>query len=236
MKKVLFCIAFFVAYTIQGITGFAGNIFAMPIGTALLGLNSSVAILNAMGCFACGLLAFMNLKSVDWRELCIIIAGMIPFMLLGIWLDTLIEVPMLLRIFGITIVIVGVYNLVKHEERTLPKPVLWLALALAGLIQGMFVSGGAFLVIYAIQRVPDKQRFRATLSMVWAILNLLYMVISYHAGYYTSDVLWVVLACIPISVAATVLGNRLQKALSQERFLKVTYVLLVVIGAVLLIR
>lgn len=54
MEKALFLAAFFFAYTVQAITGFAGNIFAMPVGTTLLGLESTVSILNAMGFFACG--------------------------------------------------------------------------------------------------------------------------------------------------------------------------------------
>ena len=69
MEKALFLAAFFFAYTVQAITGFAGNIFAMPVGTTLLGLESTVSILNAMGFFACGLLTALNIKSVNWREL-----------------------------------------------------------------------------------------------------------------------------------------------------------------------
>ena len=44
-----------------------------------------------------------------------------------------------------------------------------------------------------------------------------------------------VLCCIPLIVLATVVGGKLAKRISQERFLKLTYVLLLVIGAVLLI-
>ena len=62
MEKALFLAAFFFAYTVQAITGFAGNIFAMPVGTTLLGLESTVAVLNAMGVFACGLLAVTPLR------------------------------------------------------------------------------------------------------------------------------------------------------------------------------
>ena len=92
MEKALFLAAFFFAYTVQAITGFAGNIFAMPVGTTLLGLSPTVSILNAMGFFACGLLAVLNIKHVNWREFGKIIAVMIVFMVVGIWLDTLMPV------------------------------------------------------------------------------------------------------------------------------------------------
>ena len=108
-------------------------------------------------------------------------------------------------------------------------------LALAGLIQGMFVSGGALLVIYTVQKLQDRQQFRATLSMVWAVLNFIYAGIAVQQGYFTPDVVQVVLMCIPAAVLATLVGNRLQRHLSQERFLKLTYVLLLCIGLVLLV-
>lgn len=235
MEKVLFSAAFFFAYTIQAITGFAGNIFAMPVGTHLLGLHSSVAVLNAMGFFACGLLAIMNIKHVNWRELGKIVGTMLPFVLVGIWLDTVLPLDVLLRIYGLIITLVGLKNLLSKKQRFLPEWALWVILALAGLIQGMFVSGGALLVIYAVQKITDKQQFRTTLSMVWAILNLIYAVIAFQQGHFTADVIQVVLICIPLAVLATIIGNRLQRRISQEKFLKLTYVLLLCIGLVLLV-
>ena len=50
VKNVIFLAVFLFGYTVQAITGFAGNIFCMPVGTLTLGLQSSVSILNATGC------------------------------------------------------------------------------------------------------------------------------------------------------------------------------------------
>lgn len=235
MEKALFLAAFFFAYTVQAITGFAGNIFAMPVGTHLLGLSSSVAVLNAMGFFACGLLGIMNIKHVNWRELAKIVLTMLPFVLVGIWLDTVLPLHVLLKIYGLVILLVGAKNLLSKRQKFLPEWALWIVLALAGLIQGMFVSGGALLVIYTVQKIKDRQQFRSTLSMVWAILNFIYAAIAFQQGSFTGDVVQVVLMCIPLAVLATVLGNRLQRHISQERFLKLTYGLLLCIGLVLIV-
>ena len=235
MEKALFLAAFFFAYTVQAITGFAGNIFAMPVGTHLLGLGSSVAVLNAMGFFACGLLGIMNIKHVNWRELAKIVLTMLPFVLVGIWLDTLLPLHVLLKIYGLVILLVGAKNLLSKRQKFLPEWALWIVLALAGLIQGMFVSGGALLVIYTVQKIKDRQQFRSTLSMVWAILNFIYAAIAFQQGSLTADVVQVVLMCIPLAVLATFLGNRLQRHISQERFLKLTYGLLLCIGLVLIV-
>ena len=222
MEKALFLAAFFFAYTVQAITGFAGNIFAMPVGTTLLGLESTVSILNAMGFFACGLLTALNIKSVNWREL-------------GIWLDTLVPLHILLKIYGVIIVIIGIKNLAVPQQKFMPEWALWIILALAGLIQGMFVSGGALLVIYAVQKLRDQQQFRITLSAVWTVLNLIYAGIAFQQGHFTGDVVQIIVFCVPLAVLATFLGSKLQKKISQERFLKLTYVLLLCVGVILLV-
>ena len=231
MEKALFLAAFFFAYTVQAITGFAGNIFAMPVGTTLLGLESTVSILNAMGFFACGLLTVLNIKHVNWRELGKILSVMIVFMLVGIWLDTLVPLHILLKIYGAVIVIIGIKNLAVPQQKFMPEWSLWIILALAGLIQGMFVSGGALLVIYAVQKLRDQQQFRITLSAIWTVLNFIYACIAFQQGHFIQ----IIVFCIPLAVLATFLGSKLQKKISQEKFLKLTYVLLLCVGVILLI-
>lgn len=235
MNKVIFLAAFLFGYTMQAITGFAGNIFCMPVGTHMLGLHESVSVLNAMGFFACGLLGVLNIKHVNWRELGKIVGIMLPFVLLGIWLDTVLPLDALLIIYGAVIVAVGVKNLMQKQQRFLPEWALVAVVVGAGLIQGMFVSGGALLVIYAVQKIRDKQQFRATLSMVWAILNLIYAVIALQQGHFTPDVVQVIACCVPLAILATFLGNKLQARISQQRFLTLTYALLIAIGCVLLV-
>ena len=169
IKNVIFLAVFLFGYTVQAITGFAGNIFCMPVGTYTLGLQSSVSILNATGFLACTLLAVLNLRSINWRELGKIVGVMLPFVALGAWLDTVIPLHALLKIYGLVILAVGIKNLVQKKQTFLPEWALWGVLVAAGLIQGMFVSGGALLVIYAVQKLTDKEQFRATLAAVWSM-------------------------------------------------------------------
>ena len=235
MEKVLFLIAFFIAYTIQAITGFAGNMLAMPIGTSLLGLNETAALLNVAGFLACGGLALANYKHINGKELGKILSVLVVFMFVGIWLDTIIPLPILLRIYGILVIAVGLKGLFFPTKKNLPEWVLWLILVFAGLIQGMFVSGGAFLVIYAVQKIRDKQQFRITLSATWGVLNFIYAVVAFQAGYFTEEANFLVICIIPLIVIATVLGSYLQKRISQDAFIKFVNGLLVLIGLILLL-
>lgn len=78
MEKYLFWGTFFFAYLINGITGFAGNIFAMPVGMATIGHEESIVVLNCTGFIASVLIAFTGLKHVVWRE-CVKMCVIMPF-------------------------------------------------------------------------------------------------------------------------------------------------------------
>lgn len=235
MEKAIFITLFAAAYVVQGITGFAGNVMAMPVGMATIGLHETVAVLNVAGVIGCGMMAVTNLKNVNWRQLGYILAVMTPFVFVGIWLDTVLPTDILARIYGVVVLVVAIRFLVSKRQRFLGKPALFAILVVAGLIQGMFVSGGAVLAIYAVQKLTDKQEFRATLSALWTILNFGYGIVSVMNGYFTPDAVQVSLVIIPILFVTTYVGNKLQKRISQEAFLKLVYVLLVIIGIILLV-
>jgi uncharacterized membrane protein YfcA len=150
-------------------------------------------------------------------------------------LDSVLPLDILLRIYGVIIVFVGLRSLLSRKESHLPGWLLLVILALAGIIQGMFVSGGAFLVIYAVQRIPDKQQFRITLSLVWTVLNGIYAAVAIFAGHFTPETVELALWCVPFAIVATLLGSWLAKRLPQEGFLRLVYVLLVIMGVLLLI-
>ena len=55
-------------------------------------------------------------------------------------------------------------------------------LVLAGIIHGLFVSGGPLLTGYMTKRIQDKTVFRATISTVWIFLNTLVFLEDVQAG------------------------------------------------------
>lgn len=233
-SEIAFVAFFFFAFCIQSITGFAGNMLVMPTGMQLVGMSTTIVILNVCCVVNCGQLAFMNRASINKRELAKISGGMLLFMLLGIYLDAVLPLSWLVVAYGLVVLYVGVKNLVSKKSRMLPEGALWVVLALAGLMQGMFVSGGAFLVIYAVQKLRDKDEFRSTLSALWCVLNIIYAAICLVQGKFTPEVLVLLCLCVPLGVIATITGNKIGKKFNQAQFVKFVYVLLVFIGLFLL--
>ena len=109
------------------------------------------------------------------------------------------------------------------------------ALLAAGVIHGMFVSGGALLVIYAAQVLKDKRTFRATVAPVWVVLNSCLLITQLRTGLVgAADVRLILLSILPL-FAAVWLGKQLAARMSQKAFLNLTYALLLISGLSLIL-
>ncbi|MBR1440853.1 MAG: sulfite exporter TauE/SafE family protein [Lachnospiraceae bacterium] len=75
-EEVLFCLVILCANIIQGITGFAGTILAMPASLHLVGMDVAVPVLNVLGLLS-GIYVFLEKrKHVLWREVAYIVCVM----------------------------------------------------------------------------------------------------------------------------------------------------------------
>lgn len=177
MKEIIFLFVLFVANVIQAITGFAGTVLAMPPSIYLLGMDNAKVVLNVMALLSGLMIAVMSYHHMNKKEVIKICVCMVAGMAIGIQIcKTVPSEQILLIIYGVIILLIAGKNLLCHRQRTLPKALLLVILLLAGVIHGMFVSGGALLVVYAAQVLKEKEEFRATLAPVWVVLN------SYTSG------------------------------------------------------
>lgn len=110
-----------------------------------------------------------------------------------------------------------------------------LILLAAGIIHGMFVSGGALLVIYAAAVLKDKQEFRATVALIWVTTGCYITGTQVVTGNFNSHVIWLLLIGIIPVFAGTVIGTKLVKIIPQEIFMKLTYILLLLSGIMAII-
>ena len=245
MSEILFFIVILLANTIQGVTGFAGTILAMPFSLRLVGYEVAVPVLNLLGILA-GIYVFVfNVKSVRVKELIKVVAVMAVSMLVGIGLKNLLSdysrvTYVALGVIVLIIALKGLYEMflkkeseTKHEQSKLVSGML---LILAGIVHGVFVCGGPLLVGYLTTRIKDKKEFRATISTCWIFLNGLLMASQIKQGMWTGDVIRAGLISIPFLVGGMVLGSILCKRMNQRTFLILTYVLLVIAAISLFVK
>jgi len=235
IHTTLFFAVVMLSNIIQTVTGFAGTMLAMPASMLLVGMENAKAVLNAVAIVISILVVAKDFKYVNVREVKKITFFMLVGMLAGIYLIHVMPAYFLQHVYGVLIIAVALKKIFVRREIHLPKTFMAVVLFLAGVIHGMFVSGGSLLVIYAVTVLKDKRRFRATLASIWIILNGILLLSHVKAGYFTGEVLSMTAVAVPVAVFSVWIGNKLHERINQALFLKITYFLLLISGIMLFI-
>lgn len=234
-KDILFLIIIFLTNIVQGITGFAGTVLAMPPSIYLKGISVAKPVLNILGLLASIWVLKVSFKNINKKEFFKIMIVMFFGVVLGNIIYSKISTPILLKIYAIFIILVALKGILVKKESRLKENFLGIILFLSGVIHGMFVSGGPLLVIYASEKLKDKTEFRATVSGVWVVLNTFMIWNHYDSGLLTKSTLMIMfIGIIPLSLGM-IIGNKLHYTMSQKTFLNITYILLLVSGVSLLV-
>ena len=233
MQVFLFLLAGFAAFTVQSIAGFGGPLIAMPIGIALLGVKTVKPAITFAAWLSAALVAVPNWRIVNRREWLKMSGVMVVFMVVGLGLFKSVELSFLQLLYGLVVMGIGAKKLLIPGKGKPPRWMMYLCIGLAGVMQGLFVSGGSFLVVYALSAMEEKQELRATLSAVWTTINTLLLLSYLLDGSFTGVPLAMTAYLALPTVASVWVGSRLAGKLDKETFVKFAYVLLIVSGGIL---
>ncbi len=234
-KVVLFILVIAFAVFIQSVAGFGGNLIAMPIGIMLIGVGTAKPVMTIIAWLTGVTVAISERKDLDKKELLKMLGVMFAGVLLGLWLFKSVSLHFLLILYAVIIVVIGVKKLFRESEKPLPEPLQWISLAIAGIMQGLFVSGGSFLLVYAVAKIKKKEVIRATINAVWAFLNI-FLIGTYLANGTMTPEVWKTTGLCVIPTFLAVYGARfVARKIDQKTFLRIAYIILIVSGAVLLI-
>ncbi len=241
MNEALFFLVIFATHVVQGITGFAGTMLAMPFSVFLIGIGSAKSVMNLLGISSGLQICLTSRQHVERPALRRILAIMFPGMLAGYaavgYLRQYEHVQLL--ILGAFIFSAGMLNLLGgrvKEHIFRGEWTLNLLLLLAGVVHGMFACGGSLLVVYMGRKVPEKNRFRATLATVWVILNSINLLEHVARGHFDSRTVVVSAIAIPLVFCSIRIGGALLRYISQAFFVKLTNILLALSGLSLILR
>lgn len=122
----------------------------------------------------------------------------------------------------------------ESDSNAFPKA-LYLTLPVAGIIHGIFVSGGPLLISYLTKKIPDKNQFRSTISTVWIFLNGMVLIDDIRSGYWNMSLLISTLIAAPFLFGGLKIGAMLYQKMSQHTFMLLSYILLLIMGVKLFI-
>ncbi|EOI55421.1 sulfite exporter TauE/SafE family protein [Enterococcus gilvus] len=241
MVLFVFCLVILFSNIIQGITGFAGTLIAMPFLLILVDLETAKQVLNALGIVGSLWIISKDHAFVRGDLLRKIIPTMGIGLAIGIICYNFFPKDVLMYLLPVFILFIGIKGLLEsfmksNKTRKKKNPIVNLLLLLgAGIVHGLFVSGGPLLVTFATKEIDNKREFRATLSVVWLVLNSLILIQSIIAKAITAQIAtYMAISIIPL-LFGIVIGGILLKKMSQVTFMHISYALLIFSGISLLI-
>jgi uncharacterized membrane protein YfcA len=224
------------AFSVEATAGFGATMIAVALGVHLFPLGKLLPVFVPLNVLVSSWLAIRGRHFVDRR---LLLVRILPRMGIGLVVGLLIfeSVPheLLRRVFGVFVIGLASLELLRIARGRQNDPGVApcaapVALVGAGVIHGMFSTGGP-LVVWALGRsLTGKRAFRATLACVWLVLAT-----SLSLAYTANDridagSLRATAALVPVVVVALSLGEWAHHRLDERRFRVFVYVLLLGAG------
>ncbi|HUH02015.1 MAG TPA: sulfite exporter TauE/SafE family protein [Kofleriaceae bacterium] len=233
----------FVAYAAQTISGFGATVIALALGAQLLPIPALLLLVVPLTFLQTGYIAVRHRTGIDWRFLGLRI---LPLMSLGViggilitpyleggWLRTGFAALVLLLSGRELWLLLGPR---RGLGRPLPRPVAAAMIGAAGVIHGVYATGGPLLVYAVTRSGMAKHAFRSTITVVWIPLNVLLMISYVQQGAFDREVLEAIAWVSPSVPLGIVAGELLHHRVDQRRFNIITFALLCAAAISLLVR
>lgn len=229
------------SYTTQAMTGFGSTVIALALGAHFFPINDLLPMVVALNIPMCLVLVLRHRSSIDSK---VLRGSIVPWMGLGMALGLagagLLHGSALRQAFGLLIVAFAARELAALLGALKPQAEMgagafrfWVTAA--GVVHGVFGSGGPVLTYALNRRRMDRAALRATLLTVWLIFNAAVLGACLWRGDWTPQTAWRVLVLLPVVPIGIMLGERLHGGVPERGFQFVLQSVLVVSGASLLI-
>lgn len=229
----------FAATLIRSVLGFGEALVAVPLLALVLPVTIAAPLAVLVSITVALAIVLQDWHHVDFRSAGWLLAATLAGIPLGILLLTHTNERAVKTILGAVILVFALHALTRkelHELREDHRPLLLISGFLAGVLGGAYGMNGPPLAFYGALRRWNAQRFRATLQGYFLPASLLGMGGYWFAGLWTRQVNRYFVLCLPLAVAAILLGGMVNRRLRGDRFVKYVYAGLLAVGAVLVVQ
>ncbi len=230
------------AYTGEAMVGFGSTVVGVTLGAHVWPIDSLVPVIVPLHVVVNGYVALRHRRHIDTD---LLIWRILPFMgvgvLVGLAIFPLIRGPALQKIFAALVVVFTAREFVllfagSTARRSMAGTEIAVWQVLAGVIHGIYATGGPLLVYSLTRRALPKAAFRSTLCAVWAVLNAI-LTATFILNGRIDAVSWkITLALLPVAPLGIFAGQWLHNKVSERLFRICICLLLFVSGMSLLFR
>ena len=225
------------SFAVEATTGFGATVIALALGVHLFSLGELLPVFVPLGLPVSAWLALRGRAHVDRR---LLLTRILPWMGLGLGVGLAVferaSHELLRRVFGAFVVALAGLELVRlararQDDPAISPSAARAALLGAGVMHGIFSTGGPLLVWALGRSLAEKRAFRATLSCVWLVLGSTLTVAYAVNGHLDGQTLRATAALVPVLGFALAAGEWAHHRLDERRFRVLVYVLLLGAGA-----
>lgn len=220
--------------TVGAMMGYGMAVIALPFCAFFMDLKMLPPLFGTMGGIASLYISIKERRHINWKELWRILAWCAIGFPVGIYGFHRLPVDKLNIFLGVFIVVVAAHGFWKTYTRRVSRPWNWLfgraLLVLGGVIHGAFTTGGPAVIAYSEPILKDKHEFRATMMLLWGILNPIFVTIYWLSPTRQIEVFWLSLFCLPAIFIGVRTGQFLHHRISERGFRLAVFMLLFLSG------
>ena len=227
-----------VAGVVQSVTGFGAGIVMMLFFPLLMPVLNASALSGAISMTLAFSMAWKLREKIRWRLLVLPGLFFAAASALSLAFADLFDTTVLLRIFGVVLLILSAYFLI-FAGRLKVKASLGTAAVcatLSGVVGGLFGIGGPPMVVYYLAALDDLDEYRATIQAFFGMTNIFTFAMRLMKGLYTAEMLLPTGAGIAAILLGMAVGVRLYSKINSEAVRKLVYAFLGVTGIINLLK
>ncbi len=230
-ELILILLIVTLATFIQTATGFGLALVAVPLLTAVIGLQATAPFVSIFGLIVIFLLLLRYRDAIHIRPVIILVIAALAGVPLGLYLLREIDPAVGTKILGAFIVVYVIYAfltpmLPQLTNRTWP----YLVGFVSGLLGGLYAISGPPVIIYGNCKQWPPKTFKANLQGFFLPVGIMILLGHFLEGNVT-PLLWrYALWSLPAIGVGMVLGLQLDGRINTTTFRKIVLILLLIIG------
>ena len=213
-----------ISYTTQAMSGFGSTILALTLGIHLYPINVLLPVLVPLDMIVNLYIVARHYRHINRPHL---FRSILPAMGIGVAAGIVafqyIEGDWLKKLFGVLVILLSIRELFRlwrnrQEKIALSNLKATGFVVAAGVVHGIYASGGP-LLIYAVSKLNfSKSVFRSTLGAVWFIFSVILTASYVITGELTAHSIKLILMLLPVILIGIVLGEWLHHRIDEHRF------------------
>jgi len=227
----------FLAALTRSTFGFGDALVGMPLLALFTSVRNATPLMGFIGPTLAILLLMKEWRRIDFRSAGRLILSTIAGIPIGLFFLKRVDERAVNLVLASVIILFAAYNLVKpgrlHLKSERPA---WLFGFAAGILGAAYNTNGPPVVFYGALRKWPPETFRATLQSYFLPTGGAILIGQGLAGLWTKPVVTTYVYALPVLLVAVAAGTALSRLIPAGKFNRYVYGLMLILGAVLLIK